>query len=360
MVLSWLIGNGVIMEHKGCELKCGVGVKLLGVSALAMCLSACSLVRDKSLDYQKTELVKPISVPAEVAEPRRADAYPVPSVSARSQDSFAPDDDDDVPRYSSSVKSSGLESVTIVESDDGASHLIVEKTHREVFPVVVQFAKVNGLSVKRLDQKSGLIELEPVKRTDEKKSSWWSKPKPEREEWTFKVQQQNSNVTVMIESRVSEKRETDEQVEWVLVRENDSDDLAALDSVMEDLGHYIDRNEPDWLSPMVTRRYQSIPKVMRTVDGTGYPIIMLVSDFNQAWSKVETVLRQSRSLELEDKNLSEGFFLIKSPDHDEFLQLRIDRVETGVVITLQQDDNTLAPLAVSSDVIDTLERSLKG
>ena len=351
-------------------------VVVVSVASVVTTISGCGLVPDKTLNYQEAQISPPITTPTGVAEPRRGQAYVVPDIRSnrRTSSAFSPSEDELVPRNTHVLNLDGMRQVELRHGKDDRPYLVVKRSRSEVFGSVKDFIDANRLTIQSLSPASGRIALEPLKPTTPVEQSWWKfgKPPVVREQLIVELSAISSNATrVQIDHQVFEqsrrnKSETDSAdasatsgVKWTLVQENDEDHFSHVEGVLLDLGHYIDADDKNWRSPMVARRYETLPKVVKSVDGTGYPVITVVSDFNRAWGRVETLLDQSSRFELTDKNRSEAFFMMKVPTFEGDLQLRLDQVETGVVITLQKDDNTLAPLPLTESIIDELERGLQ-
>lgn len=94
-------------------------------------------------------------------------------------------------------------------------------------------------------------------------------------------------------------------------------------------------------------------------DGNGYPTLNASGSFNQIWDTLDTVLRQA-GIKVDDRNQSLGLYYLtlQNPPagkKTEPFQLKITRGMNAYTLSLQKDDDTLAPQAVASDLFDKIQ-----
>lgn len=88
-------------------------------------------------------------------------------------------------------------------------------------------------------------------------------------------------------------------------------------------------------------------KPVLTQDGNGYPLLSITGDFNALWDRLDVALRKA-DVKIDDRDQRVGLYYLSLPDESgkkAAYQLRIARGQSAYTLTLQKDDDTLAPQA---------------
>lgn len=100
----------------------------------------------------------------------------------------------------------------------------------------------------------------------------------------------------------------------------------------------------------------SAEKPLLTQDGNGYPLLSISGDLNVIWDGLEHALRKA-NIKVEDRDQRIGLYYLKLSDEagkDTPYQLRLIRGQTAYTMTLQKDDDTLAPKATSASLFEAI------
>ncbi|MDF2445449.1 MAG: hypothetical protein K0S46_685 [Moraxellaceae bacterium] len=108
--------------------------------------------------------------------------------------------------------------------------------------------------------------------------------------------------------------------------------------------------QPGAASPAV------VDKPILTQDGNGYPLLSVTGDFNAVWDRIEEVLRMS-GVRISDRDQRVGLYFLSLDDETGKgvpYQLRITRGQSAYTLTLQKDDDTLAPKQTTSSLFEAI------
>lgn len=97
--------------------------------------------------------------------------------------------------------------------------------------------------------------------------------------------------------------------------------------------------------------------VVIATDGNGYPTLNVGGSFDQVWDALDQALRAA-SVKIDDRNATLALYYIRVPAADGALtpfQLKVSRTVSGYALTLQKDDDTLAPQPIASRLFETLQ-----
>ena len=109
-----------------------------------------------------------------------------------------------------------------------------------------------------------------------------------------------------------------------------------------------------------------LPKYTMTRDGNGYPILVINQDFNRAWLAVGQALQRSR-VGVSDLDRTLGIYYLAETTQVEVddeleekeLQLRLISSESGIQVSVQVDDDTLAPEEQSARILNQIREKLQ-
>lgn len=97
-------------------------------------------------------------------------------------------------------------------------------------------------------------------------------------------------------------------------------------------------------------------------DGNGYPIATVAGDFNAIWDRLEEALRGA-AVRVEDRDQRVSMYYLRLDDETGkgvAYQLRLGRAQSAWTLTLQKDDDTLAPRATSEALFAAIVRHWPG
>jgi outer membrane protein assembly factor BamC len=97
--------------------------------------------------------------------------------------------------------------------------------------------------------------------------------------------------------------------------------------------------------------------VTRVQDGNGYPALNVTGGFNQIWDALDQTLHAA-AIKVDDRNQSLGLYYLDLADPTGKIQpyqLKVTRALNAYSLSLQKDDDTLAPQATASDLFDKIQ-----
>jgi uncharacterized lipoprotein len=101
----------------------------------------------------------------------------------------------------------------------------------------------------------------------------------------------------------------------------------------------------------------SVPKPVLTQDGNGYPILSIEGDFNPIWDRLGEALKKA-NVKVDDRDQSIGLYYLTLTDSEHksrtAYQLRVTRGQSAYTLTLQKDDDTLAPQATTKTLFESI------
>lgn len=99
-------------------------------------------------------------------------------------------------------------------------------------------------------------------------------------------------------------------------------------------------------------------KPVLTRDGNGYPLLSIAGDFNAIWDRLEESLRGS-GVKVEDRDQRVAIYFLRLDDETGKqvpYQLRLARTQSAHTLTLQKDDDTLAPRETTRSLFEAIVR----
>ena len=340
-------------------------------------LSGCSYLfgdegqfRERSMDYQQAESMPSLAVPEGVESRPLQQRYPIPQVGQGPF--YQPEDSESIPRPQSLLnvnEAAGLE----LRQDSGRLWLVVERSEDELWQQLNEFAASN-VSIDSSDRNTGVIEtgwLVPRKLPGDDgfwKSVWRfltfsSGENRDRFRITMQsVSQGDFDTSVVHINHVRESTPVPETVEWP--EEPANTDLVTV--VYDELMLYLEQGGRKVGASVLSQDLRALPKYTMTRDGNGYPILVINLDFNRAWLSVGQALERSR-IGVTDLDRTLGIYylaetaVVKIDDDEEEkeLQLRLISSESGIQVSVQVDDDTLAPEQQSARILNQVRESLQ-
>lgn len=99
-------------------------------------------------------------------------------------------------------------------------------------------------------------------------------------------------------------------------------------------------------------------KPVLTQDGNGYPLLGIAGDFNAIWDRLAETLRVA-GVKVDDRDQRVAIYYLRIDDEagkGSPYQLRLARTQSAHTLTLQKDDETLAPQATTRSLFEAIVR----
>jgi len=345
--------------------------------AVLIALSGCSYLfgeeghfRERTMDYQEAESMPPLNIPEGMDSKPLQQRYPIPEVSGNGF--YQPEDSESVPRPQSLLnvkEAAGLE----LRHDSGRLWLVAERPAEDLWQQINEFAASN-VSIDVSDRSAGLVEtgwLAPRKLPSEDgfwKSVWRFMTFSTGEQRDrFRITMQTipradfeSNVVHINHVRV--RTPVPETIDWPSEPEN----TELVTVVYDELMLFLEQGGRKAGASVLSQDLRVLPKYTMTRDGNGYPILVINQDFNRAWLSVGQALQKSR-IGVTDLDRTLGIYYlaekalveIDEEEEERELQLRLISSESGIQVSVQVDDDTLAPEEQSARILNRIRESLQ-
>ncbi len=273
------------------------------VVAVSIAVSGCGwlfgdkgVFRDRSDDYRRARVEKPLQIPPELSQAEGDEDFAIPPLAHAEPltGKFT------VPRPEPIDGDPSAEQVKI-RSLDGASWILVEASPGEVWPRVRQFLNTNQLYVTRADASDGVIE------------TGWLQPKyPEghetanvaRERYRFRIEQgvQRSSSEIYVLQAGAQAGDN-----WPTT----SSDPARETEMIKVLAQFIaDNGSTGAVSMLAQRGIESRGKVFLSKAAGDTPHLRLELPFDRAWGSLILALPKA-GFTVDDLNRSEREFWVR-------------------------------------------------
>jgi len=333
--------------------------------------------RSKAMDYRKAADIKALVLPPNVESLPRADLYPVPPV-ADEGEFYHPGSLDQVPSPQKLLgvnRGMGIE----LRTDDDRMWLVVNGSQEEVMPLVAKFLEATNLDIEFMDPESGEIQTAWFRRTPQKDSEtlwggvvkFMNEDENESARDKFRIELKPAKTrgrTLILVGMVSYdkndgKLPSVERIDW---SESEDETPSMAKSMLAELMEFLSEEDASGArtSSSLSQNLTALPRYTMAWDGNGYPILVIQTNFNQAWLEVGQSLRSAdKVLNLSDLNRTKAVFYITlvegvSKVSDNVYEIKLNRAENGIQVAVQIDDETLASKEVSTRVLDTLKEKL--
>lgn len=332
--------------------------------------------RDRSLDYKQAEQIADIKVTEAESSREFNNLYPVPTISR--EEGFSPLEGADIPKPKTVITVISGEGLQILRDGD-KDWIWVEQSPSELWPTIKGFFADNSIDLAAEDDAKGTLEtvwLSDVKKSRKGFSARNFNAKGKKVKRRTKLEKfrvdlitnEEKDVTGILLSHAHFKHKRGEELpntaglEWVSISEKKDLRSKVVDHMVE----YVLSEKSNRPRPTLAQDLSAKPRVVMSKDGNGYPVLVLEMDFNRAWEAVGESLRKAEiAVDDIDRSLAIYYLLnnygVKSEDDEdppEFYELKLNQAEHGIQIAIQQDDDTLAPIAVSEKVLARLKESL--
>lgn len=356
-------------------------LRLIALVPLWLGLAGCSFLfgeegrfRERAMDYKTATSIPPVQVPEGMASKELRQRYPIPPLGKG--DFYVPKDSDDLPKPQALLnvnEDAGVE----LRSDGNRHWLVANQPPERLWPQVKEFLVSNGLLLDREDETQGMLETRWLKpRLQEEDTGFWSGVWDlftwgegnirERFRLTFKPLQEQAGTRIDINHVETRKREealpSAGEISWPKQPEDPELALVLYNELLDFLGE----GGRQVSFSVLSQDLKALPRYVMTWDGNGYPVLVINQDFNRAWQDVGTALDKAR-IGVEDLDRSLGIYYLsqkathETEDKEEELplQLRVARSESGIQVSVQFDDDTLAPKEESAAVLNRLREALE-
>lgn len=118
----------------------------------------------------------------------------------------------------------------------------------------------------------------------------------------------------------------------------------------------------DATTPAEASSALSSQQVLLTLDGNGYPVLMLDAGFDWAWQRVGDALAKESTIKVEDLDRGRAVYYVvidgKRNSANEPWQLKLNYTANGVQVALQVDENAMAPINLAEPLMKKLKDDL--
>ncbi|HVL00318.1 MAG TPA: outer membrane protein assembly factor BamC, partial [Dongiaceae bacterium] len=305
---------------------------------------------------------------------------------------YVPKDSDDLPRPQALVNVDETAGLELRKDEDDRQWLVVEQSNEKVWPQLREFLVSNGFAIDGEDAGKGLLETGWLKPRYHEEGEIGppvgepgSGPRPEDDEPGFwgslfswfswgddedrvrfrliLTQGKDEASSIVTINQVQTGRSGDSlpeasDIDWP----DEPEDPEMVTVLYNELMDFLGEGGRQVGVSVLSQDLKALPKFVMTYDGNGYPVLVINQDFNRAWQDVGRALQRAR-IPTQDLDRSLGIYYLGQADEDDDeekpLQLRLSRSETGVQVSVQLDDDTLAPKEESARILNKLRESLE-
>jgi len=348
-------------------------VCLMGLSACAWLFGDEGAFRDRSLDYKHVKQTDPIvETDNEAVAKRFNPLYPIPEISRASGYSATPDER--VPKPKAIIQIVSGEDVRILR-EQGSDWLWLDFPPQRVWPSIKGFFKANKISLETEDDGQGLVETVWLNELKGKRNSFSAtafdfsaqslprKAKLTKLRVDIRADEEKDSTGILLsltEAKYKQGTELPAVDPNAWVTSSKKKDVRAR--VVDELAEYI-LSDQSYKGPKALVEASDGPRVVLTEDGNGFPVLVLELDFNRAWEAIGLKLADA-NYQVDDIDRSIGIYFIKntfSQDSDAdkgpppaLYELKLDQAERGIQVTVQLNDEELAPKRLSQQVLTDL------
>lgn len=352
----------------------------LVVSATVVFNSGCGILfgdegyfRSRSMDYKKADEREPLRLPEGMTSGSRVELYPIPASSRQDEKAYAPKDGDDIP-HPQGLLSVNEEAGVEVREKDEKRWLVVRKPAAAVYASTLSFVENNGFKVEKSEPEAGVIETGWLKPREEDQPGMFTRLvtfnfQDIYDKFRFRIEDQGGSTRVMID-QVREEASDSETLPTIIEWAGETSEDSLTQVVANDLSDFIIEEQANsYRTGVLASAYANAPRTIMTWDGNGFPVLVVTLDMNRTWAAVGNALERSR-LEVRDLNRSLGVYYLQrgkrdaendddDEDESDQYQLKLLRADEGVHISVQLDDNTLAPAKEAQRLLEIIKEHIE-
>ncbi|MBS8238913.1 outer membrane protein assembly factor BamC [Marinobacter lipolyticus] len=285
----------------------GAAAKFTGL-AMALAVSGCSLLEDRSERYVNAREGEPLQLPETADESRFGQVMPVRDVttadSGRMYRSTIPQPPD--------MTSEILEENYVVEELDGQMWLLINDVPGRVWPAVSSYMNNRGLGVAHDSPQLGLLQSELVNFSKQARTLLELESDPGSDEQLLVVQARVApgvrRKTTEVQLRVHDVASNPDQLlAWQSGAEPSRTDLATSERLLTDMGDFLRGREESKSYSRAALGMVSEPLVRLNSENEQPVAIEMDLDYGRGWSEVSRALDEA-GIPVVDLNRSEGWF----------------------------------------------------
>lgn len=104
-------------------------------------------------------------------------------------------------------------------------------------------------------------------------------------------------------------------------------------------------------------------QVTLSVDGNGFPVLMLDTGFDWAWQRIGDALKKVSSVKVDDLDRERGVYFVivngKKADNDDPFELKLNYTANGIQVALQVSEDAMASKDLAAPLMKSLEEALR-
>ena len=343
-------------------------ILLAGCSALT---GDKGLFRDRSFDYQKAQTVPRLEIAApEGKKINFDDAMPIPPQLTSS------------PGFKATPEQPIPEPPVLIHLDEQTGLVLSRKDQQEwifmaqpkalVWQKLGQFWQQKNIPLAIDDINSGVMETSWLKQNPfQAKVGFWARitqmKKASRAKFRVQVTSDVEGIVGVLLSyaEIPESRYMQDKTRFSRLAANDilwqqqSEDKSVRSQALQALSQLFIAQKETLASQ---GEYLKPKRILLTQDGNHYPVLELEQEFAPAWSNIGRALQKAH-IKVDDLNRSLGIYYIRYDAEDKkattAYELKVTRAENDIHITVQINDDTLAPVEISQALLKQLQLLLE-
>lgn len=322
--------------------------------------------RSRSMDYQSAQTTTPLRVPEDVQTTAREQLYPIPDI--QSGEHFVAESEQDVPRPEALLSVDQVAGIEL-RKDGDKQWLVVEGEGAKLYEDLRLFFKSSGIPLQAAPtyepEVANQLETQWLQPSEKQDTGFWEALKNSVKRSDRDLLRQKFQVTMQPGEAASQHNIYVDQQQVTLPEASaspetqawpsQSADTGAVSAFYQELSNYLaDDTVRFRRSSLFSQTLSAQANATLTRDGNGYPVLELAGDFARNWLAVGEALAKT-SLKVTDRDRSLGIYYIQQPGNEEedaVWQLKLNRAATNVLVAVQIDDDELAPVGASEEILD--------
>lgn len=292
-------------------------VPFLASLLLAVAVSGCSFIDDRSERYVNATEGKPLELP-ESANPERFDqAMPIRDIASADASKLYPSDIPRPPDMTSEI----LEENYVIEELDGRAWLLVNDVPGRIWPSVTAYMNDRGLGVAYDSPQLGLLQSELANFSKRARQVLELPDNPSGAEPNVVLQVRMApgvrrKTTEIQVRKLSSVERPEELVSWQAVTDPSEQELALQKRLLADMGEFLKAREDSKSISRAASVMTTEPLVKLISENDQATAIRMDLDFGRSWAEVNRALSES-GMGVVDLNRSEGWFYVDFRTADE-------------------------------------------
>ncbi len=256
-------------------------------------MSGCGVIRDRSQDYEVSQTVERLEVPADLNSDPMREMLVVPDIGTAA---IRTDREFEVPRPDFFYAEAGNDVVNLNRTDSGKL-IVVDEPVEQVWKEVEAFWAYNGIGVEVSDTHRGYIETEWI--TDENtRPGFFSRmlssitfsevagPYRDKLRAVVRPVEEGSPGQTSITLQHLRAPESRADADW----QADGEDVSYKSEMMYDLLHYLSKSTEKSTAKALQARNRGSSRAFLGRDSAGHPVLKLTSDIDRSWEMLSQAL----------------------------------------------------------------------